>query len=281
MNKINQMPQNESIEDILQKYMQRGMTPEVIAGKWSVHRNSFQTMQETEIETTERVKLYFEKLRTPRPMPQRAIEVFRPIDYDEAKDITWDIIVKKLGGNASDFSKEGNVTEVIPKLIHYFIKDPASVYPLSKGIYLWGDTGSGKTFLMETMQSLVQILGLRTQYFDIYNVLLFNEQVLNEGKFNSEQYLKRSAVFDDFGQEEPYLRVFNNDIRPMHHIINRAYDNYKRNGQLIHFTSMLPPNLLHETTENSLPHIDRRTYERICDMTTCVKLTGKSKRKFL
>ena len=204
----------------------------------------------------------------------------RKADYEEAKKTAWNIIVEKVGGKPSNFSKEGNITEVIPQLIRYFIGDSKSVYPLNKGIYLWGDTGSGKTFLMETMQRLLHELGLHHRFFQIQNTPQFTEQILFTGVFEPDKYLKQAVVFDDFGQEEPRLRLFSNEIKPMHSIINRAYDNYKKNGQLVHFTSMLPTKYLHETTDSSIPHIDRRTYERICEMTTPVKLTGKSKRIF-
>ena len=123
-------------------------------------------------------------------------------------------------------------------------------------------------------------MGKQIQFFQIQNSPQLTERILNTGLFEPDKYLKQASVFEDFGQETPCLRLFSNDIRPMHSIINRAYDNYKKNGQLIHFTSMLPPHLLHETTDSSLLHIDRRTYERICEMTTPVKLTGTSKRIF-
>jgi hypothetical protein len=204
--------------------------------------------------------------------------VQKQVNYEDARSIVWQIMKDKLGGKSSNFSIEGNIKEVIPALIRYFIGDSTSVYPLDKGIYLWGDTGSGKTFLIETMQEMVKELGLHSKSFQIYNTPQLTEGILLTGIFEPEKYLKKQSIFEDFGQESSNLKIFSNEIRPMHSIISRAYDNYKKDGQLIHFTSMLPPELLHDVTSGALQHIDRRTYERVREITTPVKLTGKSKR---
>ena len=281
MNKINDIVAKESIGEILLKYEQKGMTPERLKERSERYNMRYNPAQRsTDTEYAEKMKEYFAKVTSPKLLQNDIPSARKKVNYEEAKSVVWQIMVDKLGGKPSNFSREGNITEVIPELIRYFIGDSAGVYPLTKGIYLWGDTGIGKTFLIETMQTMVKELGLHARSFHIHSTPQLTDNILSAGVFEPDKYLKQESIFEDFGQEPPYLKIFSNDIKPMHSIISRAYDNYKKNGQLIHFTSMLPAKYLHETTDSSLPHMDRRTYERICEMTTPVKLTGKSKRIF-
>lgn len=200
------------------------------------------------------------------------------IKYADAKKVCWQIMTEKFNRDGTTFSDEGNVIEVIPQLIRYFIGDKNSDLQLNKGIYLWGDTGSGKTFLIETMQEMVKRLGLHRQLFKIYNTQNIAENALVIGNLDSSIYVSNSACFDDFGMEEPIVRVYNNEIKPMTMIVNRAYEKFKNSHQMTHFTSMLPPTVLLDKDTKGIKQIDRRVYERILEMTTVVKLSGKSKR---
>lgn len=200
------------------------------------------------------------------------------IDYKDAKIVFWQIMSEKLRRDGRPFSTEGNVKEVIPQLIRYFIGDKNGDLPINKGIYLWGDTGSGKTFLFESLQEMVKRLGLSHQSFKIHNTTSIVEQVLMDGNLNSSLYVSSSCVFDDFGIEEPIVRVYNNEIKPMTTIVNRAYEGFKNSQQMTHFTSMLPLEGLLDKESKGIKQIDRRVFERIKEMTTSVKLSGKSKR---
>ena len=100
-----------------------------------------------------------------QPMTNSLNEIQPKIDYKVAREVFWEIMSEKLRRDGRPFSTEGNVKEVIPQLIRYFIGDKNGYLPINKGIYLWGDTGSGKTFLFESLQEMVKRLGLSHQSF--------------------------------------------------------------------------------------------------------------------
>jgi transposase len=72
--------------------------------------------------------------------------------------------------------------------------------------------------------------------------------------------------------------VFGVDKKPLMQIVPHAYTKYKNSQQMTHFSGMLPPVALLKKESKGINQIDRRVYERICEMTTLVKLSGKSKR---
>ena len=270
---------NDSLQAILASYQANGVTLDMLRAQQQRKDQQHSSLDYPHSITSWGLN-YLEKLKKPLSKSTTgplSIEQSK-IGFEVAKRVCWQIILEKLGGDAANFSTEGNVTEVLPQLIRYFIGDSQSIYPTHKGIYLWGDTGVGKTFIMETLQEMVKRLGLNQQAFKIHNTQTIAENVLVNEKFDPSVYVSNSAVFDDFGQEEPLVKLYNNDIKPMAMIVNRVYDNFKQQQGVTHFTSMLPPQLLLEKTTKGMPQIDRRAYERICEMTTIVKLKGKSKR---
>jgi hypothetical protein len=200
------------------------------------------------------------------------------IKYEVARIVFWQIMNEKLKREGKQFSGEGSVREVIPQLIRYFIGDSSGELPLNKGIYLWGDTGSGKTFLFEILQEMLKQLGLQRQSFKIFNTCDIVEKVTLATDFDASFYVSNTAVFDDFGIEDPIVKVFGVDKKPLMQIVPHAYTKYKNSQQMTHFSGMLPPVALLKKESKGINQIDRRVYERICEMTTLVKLSGKSKR---
>ena len=191
-----------SLGEALAYYQEIGVTPDRLVEQ----RKRFEMRHHNAgyvTEPTEKGIKYIEKQREfVRNSMATPLSIESPkVTFEAARKLCWEIMSEKLAVDERVFSKEGNVVEVIPQLIHYFIGDKDCIYPLNKGIYLWGDTGIGKTFLMEIMQEMVKRLGLSQQVFKIYNTQNIAESVLANEKFEPMNYANGSAVFDDFGQE--------------------------------------------------------------------------------
>jgi DNA replication protein DnaC len=273
----------ESLEEVLGHFQEIGWSKEALEERQKKFEGRYEKIghpTEYNGEITEKGREHILRVKKSMTQPTTiSLREMQPkIDYEVAREVFWEIMSEKLRRDGRPFSTEGNVKEVIPQLIRYFIGDKNGDLPINKGIYLWGDTGSGKTFLFESLQEMVKRLGLRHQSFKIHNTTSIVEQVLIDGNLNSSLYVSSSCVFDDFGIEEPIVRVYNNEIKPMTTIVNRAYESFKNSQQMTHFTSMLPLEGLLDKESKGIKQIDRRVFERIKEMTTSVKLSGKSKR---
>lgn len=273
----------KSLNELLSHYKDIGWSYETLIEKqknFERRHDKSENGTEYKNEPTEKGLQYIKKVRELIAQPTlKQSNILQPkVDFEVAKMVCWQIIREKLNRDGTRFSDEGSVKEVIPQLIRYFIGDANGEFSINKGIYLWGDTGSGKTFLMETMQEMVQRLGLHHQSFKIHNTHNIVEQVMLTSNLDTSFYVSSSTAFDDFGTEEPIVRVFTNVIKPMTWIIPRAYDKFKNSQQMTHFTSALPPYELLKKESTGINQLERRVYERILEMTTSVKLTGKSKR---
>ena len=126
-----------SLGEALAYYQEIGVTPDRLVEQ----RKRFEMRHHNAgyvTEPTEKGIKYIEKQRelarnsTASPLSIESSKV----TFEAARKVCWAIMSEKLALDGRAFSKEGNVVEVIPQLIRYFIGDKECVYPLNKGIYL-------------------------------------------------------------------------------------------------------------------------------------------------
>lgn len=121
----------------------------------------------------------------------------------------------------------------------------ATGYSLDKGIFLFGNFGSGKTLMLESMLELRRFLGFKVgskscrdinkefQEVDPYTKKKRGYSVI---KNFIDKYDKVERMFDDLGEEETTVNDFGNNISVMTIILGDRYKGMK-NGVVTHCTS--------------------------------------------
>lgn len=191
-----------------------------------------------------------------------------PITYEAAKELFWHILKAQI----KDIVIDGNLKEVLPNLIKYFIGNPESTIPLHKGIYLYGDVGVGKTRLMECFSVFTQTLSYK--YFKVDNVKDISFRVKRQKDTALlDQYMNGNWCVDDLFADQEKSKIYGNTTDVSSILIEQFYIHGWRRGKKIHCTSNIIP------AEISKQVDDKRFVDRVIEMMTPVYLEGNSKRK--
>lgn len=205
--------------------------------------------------------------------PQK--ELNQVLSYDDAKVIVWEIGKGILEQSGKKWMVDKHSKPVIENIIRYFICDPAGEYDLSKGLYLFGDVGRGKTFLMRVMQVFCQAVPIEKRKFktancaDIVDELLF----LKDNAGLMDKYVNNDTwLFDDMGNEPGAVKSYGNEILPMERILIQRYVKFVNGFCITHVTS-------NDTPEELEAKYGTRLADRATEMFNFIFLQGESKRK--
>ena len=154
-------------------------------------------------------------------------------------------------------------------LLRYFTNNSESPYPLHKGIYLYGECGTGKTRLMRLFQKLT---AETVKSFDMANLTKEIQNAKSHPEFDIIGKLKQgNKCLDEFG--------FGNDVINDHGNKTQVYDAliYERHllsqyGKLTHIISNVP-------IADAGKFVDFRNVDRFGEMMTPVLFTGETMRK--
>lgn len=145
-----------------------------------------------------------------------------------------------------DFKIPAEETEIIKKLLAYFLKDPtgANYYGLNlqKGILLSGPIGCGKTTLMNLMRFYEQ----PQNRFVMKSCRDVSFEFIREGYEVIHRYSKlsysglepRAYCFDDLGTENN-LKYYGNECNVMAEILLSRYDQFISKKMITHLTTNL------------------------------------------
>ena len=149
---------------------------------------------------------------------------------------------------------------------------------LSKGIYLFGQTGTGKSLAIRIISDLAGVLGLKYQQCGrqanlIWPIYRTDEIVDMYIHGNSLTDLKREPIvcFHDLGSEPTEALYMGTRMNVMRNILEQRADN---KGTLTIITSNYPP---HSDEIKKL--YGDRVESRLCDMTNLLVLKGSDRRK--
>lgn len=149
---------------------------------------------------------------------------------------------------------------------------------LSKGIYLFGQTGTGKSLAIRIISDLAGVLGLKYQQCGrqanlIWPIYRTDEIVDMYIHGNSLTDIKREPIvcFHDLGSEPTEALYMGTRMNVMRNILEQRADN---KGTLTIITSNYPP---HSDEIKKL--YGDRVESRLCDMTNLLVLKGSDRRK--
>lgn len=199
----------------------------------------------------------------PIPVPDEP----KKLTYDEGSELLFKCIKRRHSRQDWKFvfTEEQKVT--VRNLIRYFLDDPACIWNLRKGIYLWGDTGRGKTEVMNLFRDFTR--EIKSMQFEIASTRGIVFDLAKEKDVGVlSQYFTGHKCFDDFGFEEATANVYGNNIKVMEAII----DERDRYNLITHATSNVRPSMLELV-------YGKRTVSRCEKMFNFVEFTGIDHRR--
>lgn len=190
------------------------------------------------------------------------------------------------------FKIDGENLDVINALILYWANSPKfeelpygpthflrSKPKLSKGLYLVGNVGSGKTLLMSLFKMIPPPTGLNKKKVILVPTDEITDKVRSEGvsatnlyKRNFDQYqTELEYIFDDLAAEDK-AKYYGDILDPMYDIISKRYRIFDTWGIKTHFTTNVSLDELKE-------YYDSRIESRVAKMVNVIVLGGSMESK--
>jgi hypothetical protein len=179
------------------------------------------------------------------------------LGVDEAKRLVKHCIDQLVPGG---FVYTDEVKVLLHEFTLYFLRHPDCTMDLDKGIFLYGNTGRGKTLLMTVFYLFTA--AIRYRMYRVVACLAIAHDVQANGVHVMDKYVDGSYCFDDLGHEKPQIR-YGTEVDVMEQIIARS----ERHKQIIHATSNLLP-------EELLDRYKERIYSRAHAIFNFVELKG-------
>lgn len=204
--------------------------------------------------------------------PQKLFE--QPMSYDEARKLVWYACQAKSRIIGKEFVVDEYNRGIIQNLIRYFIGDPDCEWDHSKGVFLYGQVGTGKTYLMSVLQTFVDASGIDFRRFEFHTCADIADGVEIEGVESLRKYFNSETdiCFDDFGQEAATIKRYGNELNAMERILTKRYNAFIAGKCITHLTS----NMDLSEVENVY---GTRLADRFREMFNIVFFPGGSRRK--
>lgn len=192
--------------------------------------------------------LYWAKVHESKKVETSVSEILKRVDnkfqnyseiqeqyfsHDEAKKIVWRIIKNMLDIEKREFEIDDTNRNIIVNLVRYFNRDVESEYDLNKGILLYGNFGSGKTFLFRVFKHFLEVINKKS--FKIVSTKDIVNEVTASGTEILDKYYTNIFCFDDLGYENSQTKLYGNVITSVEDILFKRH----MNRQLTHGTTNL------------------------------------------
>lgn len=241
----------EQIEKVA-KTASGGLTPDELRQKFQERENRYAA--KPAVPVTERGREHLASLA------MRCTPAF-PIDSELFRRVVWEVM--KVKG----YFVMNEQRPIVQKLAYYFSGNEfPGGYDLSKGIFLFGGCGAGKTSLFKIFQEARVRFGFPLQ---LNHTPTIYSDFLASGNVDFDPYLKKERCFDDAGAEQMEIMSFGNRVHILPQLIILRYETMQRDGTLTHFTSNLTP-----TEMVKRAGFDDRVKSRMNEMFNIVHLPG-------
>lgn len=205
------------------------------------------------------------------------------MEYETARRKVWALMqlraahISDLEGKPFEWDMNADFAAAVRALTKYFVNDPTAEYdgkplPLTKGLFIYGAVGTGKTEVMHIMQRFATENNL-TKAFHFSSLSKTYTDAKASADFDPvAPNVCFDRCFDEFGRYVGAVKRYGDDLDINEAILEQRYERFKRYGQLTHLIANLTPN---ETAEKFSPML----VDRIRSMCTGIYFKGESKRK--
>lgn len=200
------------------------------------------------------------------------------MEYDEARRKFWAIlqmraaVIETIEERPFSWAFTDAEKEILQNLVRYFINDPASKYPIAKGLFVYGAPGTGKTEIMRALHRFAEQEDLQKK-FAWTNLSETYTLAKTDKEFNPIiENVTMNRAFDEFGRYTGAVMRYGDSLDINEAIIEQRYDRWKRYGQFSFFIANVTPNYLQEVFSPMI-------LDRLREMCASVLFPGKSKRK--
>ena len=201
------------------------------------------------------------------------------MSYEDARKAFWSILqlraahIEVLDNRPFSWDFDSEQAVIVQNLIKYFINDDSCKWPLTKGLFIYGAPGTGKT---EIMTALSEFCWRQQPQLSKYFRMGSLSQIYVEAKANKESdpiqaNVQNDRCFDEFGRYTGAIVRYGDSLDINEAIIEQRYERSRRYGQLTHFIANATPNEL----EGSFTPM---VFDRLRSMCTSIHFTGTSKR---
>ena len=178
-----------------------------------------------------------------------------------------------------DFEIRDDLKATYSDIVHWAMMDYEGNLDPDKGLFIWGEVGTGKSTLLRIIREFCYIIRQpidgKRYYFRINNVIDICADYADESPNGGYRAIKEyincpRQAFDELGSETKPTGRWGNFENVMQYIFQRRYDN--RFHQFTHVTTNYTPDQIAE-------YYGARIYDRFKEMFNFVALRGRTFRK--
>lgn len=269
--------------DEIARQLAGNLSPEQVRERWEARENGAK-FETTEIGEAERA--YWQRVFDEKEAPQ-SLYVTRStrqeMEFEEARRKVW-ALMQLRAAHISDLQNAPFEWEMTPDfaaavraLTKYFINDPTAEYdgkqiPLTKGLFIYGAVGTGKTELMLIFERFCKDNNLSKQFQFSSMSKIYTDAKADAAFDPVSPNVCFSRCFDEFGRYTGAVKRYGDDLDINEAVLEQRYERFKRYGQLTHLISNMDTN---EAKDKFSPML----FDRVRSMCVGIYFKGESKRK--
>jgi len=266
--------------DALAKELAKGMSLEQLREKQGCGQLSSGSIPALApvVAITEAGRKYLETLRSePKPLPPTARDLSQPMKWEDARRKVWALFEIRAAHLSQIEDREFNWTfdesdrVIIRNLIRYFINDRDCEWSLTKGLFVYGLPGTGKTEIMQVFERFCRENDLPKQFQFTSMAETYVKAKAEKGFDPITLNIQLDRCFDEFGLYTGAVMTFGESLDINEAIIEARYKRFRQSGQVTHFISNM-------TTPDVKAAFSPMIYDRVKQMCTSVFFKGQSKR---
>lgn len=230
------------------------------------------------VPVTEAGRKYLEQLNA-EAKPKRPFtrDLSQTMDWETARRKVWGMFemraahISQIEDRDFNWVFDESELQIIRNMIRYFINDKSCEWPLTKGLFVYGLPGTGKTEIMRVFERFCM-------EFNLPKAFQFTSMAETYVKCKSEkgfdpitQNVQLDRCFDEFGLHTGAVMTFGESLDINEAIIEARYKRFRNGGQVTHFISNM-------TTTEAKEKLSPMIFDRVKQMCTSVYFKGQSKR---